>query len=148
MRGRAEGAAENVKEKKAQMTERVLDVVAEHPEEGHVAEEMRPAAVNEGVGDERELPRQPLTGQRVAEDPVGAKGERQDRGGVRVAGAVHPLAKAVACRRAYQDPLAAPARPARDQAVAGDGRCVTFTCGSVTARNCTPCRWMDGVIRK
>ena len=36
------------------MTERVLDVIAEHPEEDHVAGEMPEIGVQESVGDERQ----------------------------------------------------------------------------------------------
>ena len=35
------------------MPERVLDIVAEHPQEQHVAAEMKDVAVQEGVGDDR-----------------------------------------------------------------------------------------------
>ena len=39
------------------MSHGVLDIVAEHPEEQHVAEEVKQRAVEEDVGDERQLGR-------------------------------------------------------------------------------------------
>ena len=44
-------AQSEIEEQEAEMAERVLDIVAEHPEEQHVAAEMEDVAVQEGIGD-------------------------------------------------------------------------------------------------
>ena len=49
-----EDPAHQIEHDEAHMAHGVLDIVAEHPEEQHVAEQMDPAAVQEHVGDQRE----------------------------------------------------------------------------------------------
>ena len=48
--------AQEIEDEVAEVAERVLDVVGEHPQEDHVAEEVPEVAVEEGVGDERQQP--------------------------------------------------------------------------------------------
>ena len=43
--------AEQVEDEVAEMAERILDIVAEHPQEQHVAAEMEDVGVQEGVGE-------------------------------------------------------------------------------------------------
>ena len=61
------------------MAERLLDVVAEYPEKRHVADDVKPARVQEGIGDEREFPRHEV-GQNpgVVADIGGREGEREN----------------------------------------------------------------------
>ncbi len=58
MREPAGDAAQEIEGEETQVPHRVLDIVAEHPEEQHVSDQMQPAAVQEHVGDERHLFRQ------------------------------------------------------------------------------------------
>ena len=48
------GRAQKIENEVAEVAERVLDVVGEHPQEDHVAGEVPEVAVEEGVGDERQ----------------------------------------------------------------------------------------------
>ena len=52
-------AAEQIEHHEAHVAHRVLDVVAEHPEEPHVADQVEPAAVHEHRGDQGEPARLP-----------------------------------------------------------------------------------------
>jgi hypothetical protein len=47
--------AHQIEEEKAEPSHPVLDVVAEDPQEPHVRDEVKPAPVQEGAGDEREI---------------------------------------------------------------------------------------------
>ena len=47
--------AQQIEDQVAEMAERVLDIVAEHPQEQHVAAEVEDVAVQEGVGDVGQL---------------------------------------------------------------------------------------------
>ena len=49
-----EDPAHQIEHDEAEMAHGVLDIVAEHPQEQHVAEEVDPAPVQEHVGDEGE----------------------------------------------------------------------------------------------
>src|SRR5262245_5913263 len=57
MDDRREDPAHQVEHDEAEMAHGILDIVAEHPKEQHVAEEMNPAAVQEHVGEKRETGR-------------------------------------------------------------------------------------------
>ena len=54
VRGRGEIAAEPIEEREAPAAQAVLNVIAEHPEEQHVPDEVEPAAVEEHRGQRRE----------------------------------------------------------------------------------------------
>lgn len=51
MAERAGGGANEIENQEAQMSHRILDIVAEDPEEDHVAGEMPEAGVDEGIGE-------------------------------------------------------------------------------------------------
>ena len=70
-------AAEQVEDDEAHMPHRVLDVVAEEPEEPHVADQVHPAAVQEHRGQDG-VPGAAAAGQRA--DGVGADREARARG--------------------------------------------------------------------
>ena len=50
----AEHAAQEIEGDETSMPQRVLDIVAENPQEQHVADDVRPAAMQEHVGEERQ----------------------------------------------------------------------------------------------
>lgn len=54
---RSGGRAQKIEHEKTEMPERVLDIVAEDPEEKHVHGEMHEIAMQKGVGDEGEFVR-------------------------------------------------------------------------------------------
>ena len=49
----AGSAAQQIKDHEAAMAHRILDVIAEDPQEPHIAEQMHPATVQEHVGEHR-----------------------------------------------------------------------------------------------
>ena len=55
VRESASSRAKQVEDKEADVAERVLDIVAEHPEKQHVAAEMEDVAMQERVGDVGEI---------------------------------------------------------------------------------------------
>ena len=55
MRKARDHAGEQIKEQEAQRSHSVFDVVAEDPQRPHVADEVRPAAMEEHAGDERPI---------------------------------------------------------------------------------------------
>jgi len=53
--GRCAKAAQNIEYQEPQVTERILDVVAEYPKEPHVADEMQPADVQEHRAEQSQI---------------------------------------------------------------------------------------------
>ena len=70
----ADDAAQQVEDEKAQPAERPLDVVAEHPQEDHVADDVPDVGMEELVGDERQ--RTAGTHPRAGMSPIRAAGVR------------------------------------------------------------------------
>ena len=69
----ADDTAEQVEGQKTQAAQRPLDVVAEHPQEHHVAEDMHDVGMEELIGDERRECRHPPRALHVAVKAAGVR---------------------------------------------------------------------------
>ena len=70
-------AAQQEENDETQMSHGVLHIVAEHPEKQHVADEVKQGAVQEDVGDERQLHRHEGI---TVRQHLGAEQDRRDEG--------------------------------------------------------------------